>query len=169
MILKPEYIKMLRKQKGYSQRELAEYCRIDFSRLQRYEQSKLKGLREDEYFKLYLYLGGSRTIYRGRPKTSIELFFDVIESEHITMNYILQESKLDQESIMSILTQSGNKKEYHRLNIGMALGFSPFEIEHQYEWDRQVITNLDNIEFKEYRKILNNRYKKFIKRQATKD
>lgn len=169
MKLKPEYIKMLRKQKGYSQRELADFCRIDFSRLQRYEQSKLKGLREDEYFKLYLYLGGSRTIYQGRPKTSIELFFDVIEADWIPLKYLQDESRLDPESIMSFLIQAGNRKEYHRLDIGMALGFSPYECEDLHKWDNEVLSHLDNIEFNEYRRTLKKRYDQFMRRQAIKD
>lgn len=156
-----EYIRHLRNRLNYTQKDLSVLSGVKLSRIVRYEQGKLKSLSLDEAAKIYLALGGSRTITSNRPKSFKELYFDVIESEKISLARLKELSGLDERIIRDTLCQTSNIKIYYEHKIAGTLGF--FLTEETDKWECKLIGFMDSESKVEYRESLEARYKNLAK------
>lgn len=156
-----KYVKHLRNRLKYTQKELSVLSGVKLSRIARYEQGKLKSISPDENARLYLALGGSRTITNNRPKSFKELYFDVIESEKISLARLEELSGLNERKIRDTLCQTSNIKIYIEHKIAGTLGF--FLTEETDKWESKLIDFMDSKSKTEYKESLETRYEKLTR------
>lgn len=151
-----EYVQLLRELKEYTQKDLSILSGVNLGRVQRFEQGKLKMLKDQEISRIYLSLGGHSVIAGDRPKTWREKYLDCLEADNISLSNLMELTNLTELQIANVLCHTNSGKIYHEDIIAGRLGFKFSQ--NTVEWEFKIIELMDESTKVIYKESLRRRF-----------
>lgn len=152
-------IQRIRKFIGISQRELGRRIKMSGQYIAKIE----KGERTppiDTLKKIASALNVELLEIIDRPKTTIELFWDVIYAKNISLSQLTEDLNIPKSSIKSVLCdyKLGFYPYTEFISLGKYLDFSKGYCEKRFSFDHETLCSMSTLEKNELYKLLNLRY-----------